>query len=129
MRFKLYNLYSILCAIIILSISSLAFASDGYPAGDIKFYNASNKTITAQVSSFGKIDISAKEQKSIKYSSLSEVCSGHVKSCTAEFYVDNSPAGSATINVETGKVVRANLSMKVHMTKGPQQELRAIVIQ
>lgn len=109
--------------------ASLALAGGQYPAGDITFYNASNKTVTAQVSSFGKINISAKEEKTIHYSTLSAACSGHARACKADFYVDNTHAGSATINVETGKLVRVNLTMKVHTTHGPQQVLRSVVIQ
>lgn len=122
--------YAALCAFLLMGFASLAWAADKqHPDGNIMFYNASNKTITAQVSSFGKVNISAKEGKAIKYSSLSQLCSGHAKTCTAQFYVDNTPAGSATINVETGRLVEMNLLLKVRTTKGPQQVLRSVVIQ
>lgn len=122
------KLYSAFCSLLLMGTPHLAWAAE-HPEGNITFYNASNKTITAQVSSFGKVNISAKEGKVIKYSSLSQLCSGHAKACTAEFYVNNSPAGTATINVETGRIVKINLMMKVRTTEGPQQVLRRVVIQ
>jgi hypothetical protein len=98
------------------------------PTGDITFHNASGKNITAQVSTFGKFNLAANEQKNVKYSTLAQACSSNPTQCTAHFYVDDAPAGTATINAETGKLVNMNLRMKVQTSKS-QQVLRSVTIQ
>ncbi len=123
------KMISSFCFLLLVSLTSFAWAEQQHPGGDIRFYNASNKTVTAQVSTFGKINLSPKEQKTIKYSSLVQVCSGHTNTCTAKFYVNDNPAGSATINVETGRLVNMKLLMKVQTTNGSQQVLRSVVIE
>lgn len=100
--------------------------AENLPDGSINFYNASNKNVTAQVSSVGKFNIAANESKSVSYSTLAEVCPE--TNCTAHFYVDNTPAGTATINVSTGKLISTKLvNLKVH-TAQSAQVLRSVVI-
>lgn len=108
-----------------LFLSHSVFAND-LPDGNINFHNASNKNVTAQVSSVGKFNIAANESKSVSYSTLAQVCPQ--TNCTAHFYVDNTPAGTATINISTGKLVSSNLvNLKVH-TAQSAQVLRTVVI-
>ncbi len=90
--------------------------------------NASNNTITAAISSFGKFNIAANQQKNVSYSTLEQVCSANPAHCTAQFYVNSQPAGSATINTVTGQLVNMSLTMKVHTAKS-QHVLRSVVIQ
>ncbi len=99
-----------------------------HPTGDITFYNASHRPIAAEVNGFGKVTLGAKEVKNVAYSTLSQACSSTPTNCKTQFYVNNAPAGSATINVNTGRVVHMNLAMKVRTAKGPQQVLRTVVI-
>lgn len=110
--------------------SSSTVLAASYPDGEIIFYNASDDLITAQVSSssFGKFTLSANEQKNVAYSSLMQVCSSNPTNCKAHFYVNNVPAGSATINALTGKLVKMNLSMNIATAKNAQQVLRRVVI-
>ena len=110
-------------------LPTLVLASD-YPLGDLLIYNASNKTVTAQISdgAFSKVNISAKEQKNVSYSTLSKVCSSTPTRCTAQFYVDDVPAGSATINTITGKLVHLNLVKVKAITSESQHVLRSVVI-
>lgn len=119
----------------IISVPALVFLSCGlalateYPDGEITIYNASNNTVTAQVSSssFGKFTLAAKEQKNVSYSSLVQVCSSSPTACTAYFYVNNAPAGSATINAVNGKLVSQNLSIPVSIAKN-NKVLRRVII-
>jgi len=101
-----------------------------YPDGDITFYNASGNNVTAQVSSssYGKFTLASNQSRSIAYSSLSAACSASPTRCRANFYVNDAPAGYATLNTVTGKVVSVNLSMKVRTARGDQNVLRAVVI-
>lgn len=121
------SLYSVCYTI--LSILFFSNAAVAEPAGDINFHNASNKNISATVSNSGKFNLAANEYKNVPYSTLTQACSANLTNCTAQFYVDNQPAGTATINVVTGKLVSMNLQMKVHTSKGPQQVLRGVVLQ
>ena len=115
-----------LCSSFILC-QNFAFASD-HPDGEVVFYNATSNPVTAQVSTFGKVTIAANESKNVAYSTLSQACSANPTNCKAKFYVNDMPAGYATLNVVTGKLVNINLSMKVRTAKGPQQVLRSVVI-
>lgn len=113
------------CFTFVLLISQInAFAA---PAGDIVLTNASNKTVTAQVISYGSFNLAANEHRNIPYSSLEQICSSNPTDCTARFYVDNKPIGSATINTVTGKLKNVNLSMKVRTGKS-QNILRTVTI-
>src|SRR5205085_1059304 len=98
-----------------------------YPPGEISFHNATNKNITAQVSTFGKFQLTANQQKTVSYSTLAQACSPNPTQCTAQFYVDNTPVGTAVINVKTGRLMSMKLPMKVHTVK-EQQILRSVVI-
>lgn len=116
------------CSIFFLITQNLALAATEHPEGDIIFYNASNHNVTAQISTFGKVTLATNEKRNIAYSSLSQVCYANPTNCKADFYVDNTPAGSATINVKTGKVVDMKLAIKVHTVKGDKNVLRSVVI-
>lgn len=109
-----------------LIASGFVFAGE-YPQGEISFHNATNKNITAQVSTFGKFQLTANEQKTISYSTLAQVCSSNPTQCTAQFYVDNMQVGTAVINVKTGKLMSIKIPMKVHTIK-EQKILRSLVI-
>lgn len=119
------KLLSMGCFAFIFFVSQSALAS---PPGNLVIHNASDKTISAQVSNYGKFDIAANEQKSVAYSTLEYACSATPTHCTARFYVDNRPAGSAMINAVTGKLVYVKLGMKVRTAKS-NQVLRSVVIQ
>lgn len=120
---------SSLCAVFLLS-QSVAFAGMTNPAeGDIRFYNASKHEVTAQVSTMGKFTLAANQSRNVPYSSLRQACSSTPTHCKADFYVNDTHAGSATLNAVSGKVLRMNLMMKVHTAKGPQQILRSVTIQ
>lgn len=121
------SIYSICCFMFsFFFLSNIALAA---PVGDIQFHNASNKNISAQVSTFGKFQLAANEHKTVSYNALSQACSANLTKCTAKFYIEDKPAGTATINVITGKLVSMRLLMKVHTSKGPQQVLRSVVLQ
>lgn len=107
--------------------STTALAAE-HPTGDIVIYNTSSKNITAEVGGFGKFDLAANGQQSVPYDSLAEACSNNPTHCTAQFYVENTPVGFATINTSTGKLVSMKLSMKVR-TSQDQQVLRSVTIQ
>ena len=108
-----------------LGISS-CFA-DTYPQGGIVFHNASNKTVTAEVTSIGKIKLAAQEEKDVSYSTLSHVCSSNPTHCVTRFYANDMPVGYATINAKQGKVVNMNILMKVNTTQD-QKVLRSVTI-
>lgn len=118
------SLFSFILSSILFSQISLAAER---PAGDITFYNASQKNVTAKVSHFGQFTLEKNESKSVSYSTLAQICSGNTTKCTAYFYVNNAPVGSATINAETGKLTHMNLAMKVKTVKN-QQILRSVII-
>ena len=121
------TLYSVSAVLISLCLNTTVFAAD-YPQGGLSFHNATGKTVTAQISTIGKVNIAANEQKTVSYSTLAQVCPSQTK-CTANFYVDNTPVGTATLNVVTGKLISMNLNnMKVH-TGQSHQVLRSVVIQ
>lgn len=120
-----FNLLSISCAVFLALMAQSVFAA---PAGNIVIHNASDDTITAQISSFGKFDLAANQQKNVSYRALAYACSPNPENCTARFYVDNKQVGSAMINAVTGKLVYMKVSMKVRTAKS-DQVLRGVVIQ
>lgn len=122
---KLSILLAIFCSVFLFQTRVLA--SD-HPEGIITFYNASDNEVTAKVSAVGKFTLAANERKDVSYSTLSYACSDNPTSCRAQFYVNDQPAGSATIDVTAGKVVNMNLSMKVK-TQKQENVLRTVVIQ
>lgn len=126
MRFSLFSVF--FCAIFFLVGQSPVLAAK-YPNGDITFYNTSDNYVTAEVSAFGKFTLATNEKKIVAYSSLAQVCSANPTNCRAHFYVNNTPAGAATINVVTGELVNMKLSMKVHTSKGHQNILRSVIIE
>jgi hypothetical protein len=97
------------------------------PEGDLIIHNSSENKVTAQVSTFGKFNIEANAQKNVAYRSLELACSPNPTQCTAQFYINDKPAGSAVINASTGKLIAMNLQMKVHTTQN-QRVLRSVVI-
>jgi hypothetical protein len=121
------KIFTILGSVLLLAAQSVAFAAD-HPDGEIVFRNASSNQITAQVSTFGKFNIAANEQKNVSYGTLSQVCSANPTNCKANFYINNTHAGTATINTVTGKVVDMNLAMKVRIAKGDQQVVRSVTL-
>lgn len=123
---KLSAISRAFCMFFSLIGSGLIYAGE-YPQGEISFHNASNKNITAQVSTFGKFHLAANEQKTVSYSTLAQACSPNPTQCTAQFYVNNTPVGIAIINVKTGKLMSMKLSIKVHTVK-EQKVLRSVVI-
>jgi hypothetical protein len=122
---KLNIISSISCALFSAFITQQAIAA---PDGAIMLHNASANTITAQVSTFGKFSLAANEYKNVAYQLLAQACSPNLSRCTAQFYVNNKPVGTATINVMTGKLIHMALAIKVRVAKD-QQILRSIVIQ
>lgn len=110
-----------------LSLGTCAAFADTYPQGDITFHNASQKVITAEITSIGKVNLPANKDYNVSYKSLNKICSTSPKSCTAQFYVNDMPAGSATINAVTGKLVAMKLQREVATTK-EQNVLRRVVI-
>ena len=124
MKFSIFLMA--LCSVYILG-QNVALASES-PDGSITFHNATQDNVTAQVSALGKVTLAANETKDVAYSSLLQACSSNPTNCKAEFYINNVPAGFATLNVVTGKVVNMNVQMKVKTSKGSQQILRRVVI-
>ncbi len=122
--------FSAISCVLISSLigSSFVFAGE-YPEGQISIHNGTNKNITAQVSGFvGKFQLNANAERTVSYSALAQVCSPNPTQCTAYFYVDNTPVGTAVINVKTGKLMKMKLPiMNVHTTK-EQQVLRSVDI-
>jgi hypothetical protein len=120
MKFSIISAIGVLCCIAQTSV----FAA---PVGYITFYNASDKNVTAQVSSFGSFTLSSNQRRDVAYSSLNQICSSNPSHCRAQFYVNNKHAGSATINATTGQLVNLNLSMKVRTAKS-ENVLRSVII-
>ena len=105
------------------------FASN-FPDGALVIHNASQKQVTASVSSVGQFQLESNEKKSVTYQLLAFVCAATPTHCLAHFYVDRKPAGSAIINTVTGKLVKMKKLpvMKVRMIQGSQNVLRSVVI-
>lgn len=121
--------FAILSAIgILFCIGQTSLFAANIPVGYITFYNASVNKITAQVSSFGKFTLSSNERKDVAYSSLNQICSSNPSQCRAQFYVNDRPAGTATINAMTGKLVNMNLNMNVRTAKSQENVLRSVTI-
>ncbi len=123
---KISLISRVCCMVFSLIGSGFVFAGD-YPQGEITIHNATNKNITAEVSSSGKFKLTPNAQKSVSYSTLAQVCSPNPTQCRAQFYVNDAPVGSAVINVKTGKLMSVNIPMKVRTVK-EQQVLRSVVI-
>lgn len=119
------KLFFIGCSTFIGLYQGPSFAA---PEGDLVIHNSSDKTVTAQVSTFGKFNIDANDQKNVSYSTLERVCSPAPNNCIAHFYVDDKHVGSARIDATTGKLITMHLNMKVHTAKS-NQVLRQVVIQ
>lgn len=118
---------AILGSIFVIGAYTTTFAAQ-HPEGDIVFRNASSNQITAQVSTFGKFNLAANEQKNVTYSALSQACSANPTNCKANFYINNTQAGTATINTVTGKVVNMNLAMRVSVSKGDNHVVRSVIL-
>lgn len=100
------------------------------PSGFITIYNASKDDVTARLnaSAFATFTLAANEKMNIPYSALQSVCSDHPAHCSASFYVNNRPAGRATINVNTGELVQMHIAKKVRVSQ-PNNVLRTVVMQ
>ena len=96
--------------------------------GSINIHNASSKDVTAEVSTFGRVSIAPNQSKNVSYTTLGHICPSQTK-CIARFYVDNNPVGSATINLETGKLISMNVIKFKVRTAESEQVLRSVVIQ
>ncbi len=124
---KISILSVVFCSAFWMATQGFALTTE-HPAGDISFYNSSSNNVRAEVSASAKFSLAAKEQKTVPYSVLSQACAASPTNCKAQFFINDTPAGSARINVVTGKLLSMNLHMKVNTSKGSQEVLRSVVI-
>jgi hypothetical protein len=120
------SLFSLFICTVFLSVPLISFAAETYPSGGISIQNRTNTPITAQVSTFGKVTLEARQVKNVAYSTLSQACS---EICRTQFYVNNVPAGSAVINTVTGKLMERDFARnKVVTIVGSNNVLRTVII-
>lgn len=105
-----------------------AYAGNMHPEGSIHFYNASSSVISAKINGHSGFKLRANQSKQVNYSLVSMACSASPEACTAHFYADNIPVGSATLNVKTGKLLRMQITLPVNAKSGDNKVLRQVVI-
>lgn len=99
-----------------------------HPEGSISFLNASTSVISAKINGHSGFKLAANQTKQVKYSLVSRACSASPEACTAHFYADNKPIGSAVLNTKTGKLLQMRISISVKASSGANKVLRQVLI-